>query len=114
MVKTISYDVQMLLPKARELMEYFSITPTQIGKVYRHDRNDRFVLLESNSENHWELDKELNGIKVRSIRMPGNMYKRKPDNYYRDSVIREYLRINHDHRRVFEAVIKSMPKFSHP
>ncbi len=100
------FDVDTLLHGATQLLKTFTIRPDQLHHVYRHDRNDRFVLIEGPQGRKLELDKELNGIKDRSSPNYGNMYKRKPDNYYRDSVIREYLRINHDQKRAFEACLK--------
>jgi hypothetical protein len=48
------------------------------------------------------LDKELNGIKDRTRKTYSNMYKRKPDNYYKGAVIKEYLRILKEIKRTFE------------
>ncbi len=106
-IKVLPCDLEVLLQRSHQLMQEFTLKPYDIQKVYRHDRNDRFVLLECQGR-RLELDKELNGIKDRSSYQAGNMYRRKPDNYYRDTIVREYLRINHDHKRVFTACLSAI------
>jgi len=100
------YDVKYLLQETNKLILEFSIPCYHITNVYRHDRNDRFVLLETSNDMRLELDKELNGIKDRTARTYSNMYKRKPDNYYKGAVINEYLRILQEIKRTFELVTR--------
>jgi hypothetical protein len=99
-------DLENLLQHTNHLIWDFSILPYHIINVYRHDRNDRFVLLEARQSMRLELDKELNGIRDRSNNSYSNMYKRKPDNYYKASVIKEYLRIHHDIKRTFDLAVR--------
>ena len=99
------YDVEKLLQETNKLILEFTIPTYHITNVYRHDRNDRFVLLETRSK-RLELDKELNGLKDRSIRTYSNMYKRRPDNYYKGTVVKEYLRILQEIKRTFELALR--------
>ena len=108
----IKYDLEQLLPRAIELHQRLKVTPNQIKRVYRHDCNDRFVLLEI-PQGFMEIDKELNGIKLRTAQSMGNKYKRKPDHYYRDSIIHEYQRIEHDHKRAIEACLKVIARMEY-
>ena len=101
----IACDLEDLLQQTNHMIWEFTIPAYHILNVYRHDRNDRFVLLEAKSNVRLELDKELNGIRDRSAKDYSNMYKRKPDNYYKASVIKEYLRIHHDIKRVFDRAV---------
>lgn len=110
LVPVLPYDLESLLHGAAHLLGEFKVLPHQIINVYRHDRNDRFVLLECHKDQKLELDKELNGIKDRSYQNYGNMYRRKPDNYYRESVIREYLRIHKEQQRVFDMCLLVLRK----
>ena len=100
------YDAEHLLQETNKIILDFTVPSYHITNVYRHDRNDRFVLLETTKSLRLELDKELNGIKDRTQRTYSNMYKRKPDNYYKGSVIKEYLRILHEIKRTFEMVTR--------
>jgi hypothetical protein len=95
-------DIEHLLQETNRLILEFTIPSYHITHVYRHDRNDRFVLLETAGSMRLELDKELNGIKDRTRKTYSNMYKRKPDNYYKGAVIKEYLRILKEIKRTFE------------
>lgn len=110
LMAVLPYDLEGLLQEAAHLLSDFKVLPHQIINVYRHDRNDRFVLLVCHKELKLELDKELNGIKDRSRHNYGNMYKRKPDNYYRESVIREYLRIYKEQQRLFDMCLLVLGK----
>jgi|GEM_PF-6162680 len=101
----IAYDLESILPQALELQRQLTMMPHQIKRVYRHDCNDRFALLEV-SAGFIEIDKDLNGIKLRQTRSVGNKYKRRPDHYYRDSIIMEYQRIEHDQKRAIESCLK--------
>ena len=103
------YDIEYLLRETNKLILEFTIPSYHITNVYRHDRNDRFVLLETTKDIRLELDKELNGIKDRTARTYSNMYKRKPDNYYKGSVIKEYQRILQEIKRTFELVTRIVP-----
>ena len=100
------FDLEHMLRETNRLITRLKVAPYHIANVYRHDRNDRFVLLETNKNLRIELDKELNGIRDRSKRTYSNMYKRKPDNYYRGAAIKEYLRIHKDISRTFELAIR--------
>ena len=105
-LKTIGeYDLERLLQETNKLILEFTVPTYHITNVYRHDRNDRFVLLETRSM-RLELDKELNGLKDRSTRTYSNMYKRKPDNYYKGAVVKEYLRILQEIKRTFELALR--------
>jgi hypothetical protein len=99
------YDKERLLQDTNTLIQEFTIPSYHITNVYRHDRNDRFVLLETRNQ-RLELDKELNGVKDRSNRTSGNMYKRKPDNYYKGTIVKEYLRILREIQGTFEYAIR--------
>ncbi|GJM29875.1 MAG: hypothetical protein DHS20C17_25100 [Cyclobacteriaceae bacterium] len=99
-------DLENLLQHTNRLIWDFSIIPYHIINVYRHDRNDRFVLMEARQSLRLELDKELNGIRDCSSRSYSNMYKRKPDNYYKASVIKEYLRIHQEIKRTFDHAVR--------
>lgn len=101
----VDYDKERLLQDTNILIHQFTIPTYHITNVYRHDRNDRFVLLETRSK-RLELDKELNGLKDRSTRTYSNMYKRKPDNYYKGTVIKEYQRIIKEIRTTFDLALK--------
>jgi hypothetical protein len=98
----LAYDLESLLRNTHQLINEFNIPSHSIQNVFRHDRNDRFVLLECKQGIRLELDKELNGIRDRSKRSYSNMYKRRPDNYYRGAAIKEYQRIHHEIKRTFE------------
>ena len=98
----IAYDLENLLKNTHQLINEFNVPPYSIQNVFRHDRNDRFILLECKQGFRIELDKELNGIRDRSKRSYGNMYKRRPDNYYKSAAIKEYQRIHHEIKRTFE------------
>ena len=98
----LPYDAENLLQRAHQLIIEFKIPAYHIVNVYRHDRNDRFMLLECTQGLRLELDKELNGIKDRSKRSYSNMYKRKPDNYYKAAATTEYQRIYNEVNRTFE------------
>jgi len=100
--EVLTYDVEKLLQHTDQLISEFNIPAYDIVKVYRHDRNDRFVLLECVKGLRLEIDKELNGIQDRSKRRYSNMYKRKPDNYYKGAAIKEYLRIHREIKRAFD------------
>lgn len=100
------YDLDNLLKETSQLIRDFTVPPYHIVNVYRHDRNGRFVLLENTKGLRLELDQELNGIRDRSKRTYSNMYKRKPDNYYKTSVIKEYLRIHQEIKGTFELAIR--------
>ena len=97
-----AYDLENLFQRTHLLINDFKVPTYRIINIYRHDRNDRFVLMECAQGLRLELDKELNGIKDRSKRTYSSMYKRKPDNYYKASVVKEYLRIHKDILRTFE------------
>jgi hypothetical protein len=96
-----AYDLENLLQNTYLLIGEFTVPAHHIINVYRHDRNDRFVLLECTKGLRLEIDKELNGIRDRSNRGYSNMYKRKPDNYYKGAVIKEYQRIHKEILRTF-------------
>ncbi len=100
------YDIEELLQQTHALIKEFTIPTYHIINVYRHDRNDRFVLLETSGSLRIELDKELNGIKDRSRRTYSNMYKRRPDNYYKGAAVKEYQRILHEMTRTFELAVR--------
>ena len=108
LIRVLPCDIEVLLQRSHQLLREFTLDPHEIQKVFRHDRNDRFVLLECIRGRRLELDKDLNGVKDRSLHQAGNMYKRKPDNYYRDTIVREYLRINHDQKRIFSACLRAI------
>jgi hypothetical protein len=97
-----NYDLESLFQRTHLLISDFKVSGYHIANIYRHDRNDRFVLMECTQGLRLELDKELNGIKDRSKRSYSNMYKRRPDNYYKASVVKEYHRIYQDIVRTFE------------
>jgi hypothetical protein len=98
----VAYDLNGLLLKTNELISEFSIPTYHMTNVFRHDRNDRFILVECSTGVRIEIDKELNGIRDRSKRKYSNMYKRKPDNYYRGTAIKEYHRIHKEIKRAFD------------
>jgi hypothetical protein len=98
----VAYDLEHLLQSAYLLICEFTVAPHHIINVYRHDRNDRFVLLECTKGLWLEIDKELNGLRDRSNRGYSSMYKRKPDNYYKGAAIKEYQRIHKEIRRTFD------------
>lgn len=97
----VAYDLENLLQSTYRLICDFAVTPHHIHSVYRHDRNDRFVLLECTRGLRLEIDKELNGIRDQSKHGYSNMYKRKPDNYYKGAAIKEYQRIHKEIKRTF-------------
>lgn len=100
--EVLDYDAEQLLRNTQQLILEFKVQAYQIVNVYRHDRNDRFLLLECSGGLRLELDKELNGIRDCSMRNYSNMYKHKPDNYYKSTAVKEYLRIHQEISRSFE------------
>ncbi len=108
----LDYDKERLLQDTNILIRDFTIPSYHITNVYRHDRNDRFVLLETRSK-RLELDKELNGLRDRSTRTYNNMYRRKPDNYYKGTIVKEYQRILKEIQSTFRLTLRTIQRNQH-
>ena len=90
------YDKEHLSKEMLALMQYFTVELSEIEKVYPHDKNSRFAMIAFRDGKRIEIDKELNASSFKTG------YRRKPDAFFKQHVVRDYLRIFRDLQRMVE------------
>ena len=99
-----AYDKEHLFKEMLALMQYFTVEPSEIEKVYPHDKNSRFAMIASRDGKRIEIDKELNGLKDQNASSFKAGYRRRPDTFFKQHVVGDYLRIFKGLQRMVELI----------
>ena len=89
--EVIDYDQEDLFAGFKHLIQYFTLEPVAIRRVYLHKKNRRFNLLESEAQ-LIEMDREMKGFKDST----GTLFSKAlynlnaRDDYFRNDVLQKY------------------------